>query len=84
MSVLQTIKKRITRVNPVAASLVNDQPGITAVETIILLIAFIIVASGFAFPGLITGLRGGAGEAARGRSASTPPRVRLLWCCRVE
>ena len=69
MSVVQTIKKSVARVNPVAAGFVNDQRGITGLETIILLIAFAIVASGFAFPGLITGLRGSS------RGSEGPQRV---------
>ena len=59
---VQIIRNWILGPIPRGAALNRDQRGITSVETIILLIAFIVVASGFAFPGLITGLRGSQGS----------------------
>ena len=55
---MQIIAIRIPEPIPGGSALNRDQRGITGVETLVLLIAFAIVASGFAFPGLITGLRG--------------------------
>lgn len=55
---MRIITNRILGPIPGAAALNRDQRGITGIETVILLLAFLIIASGIAFPGLITGLRG--------------------------